>query len=184
LRYVDDPSVVGADVALCLTGGEWSPYRFYPKGAELKEALTAAGISWIDVNPLRGMKMFNAVKKSRLYVGIDTGTTHAASGLTKNGIVIQSGFNEVWNWNHDYPFDIIEAPQRCELKPCGLRDGCPFNHKCMMDIPVATVVDAIKTKLATIPPLAPVAAKLPVISRPVPPQRKGGDCGCSGRKTK
>lgn len=157
LKIVDDPSVLGADVAICLSGGNWSPYRYYPKPEELKQALTAAGLTFIDVKNLWNHSAFSAIRKSRLYLGIDTGATHAASALNKNGIVLQSGFNRAEDWNHDYGFEILTADSACTLAPCYLREGCPHNHRCM-EIPVARIVERVIARLKDIPALPPVTA--------------------------
>lgn len=148
LRYVDDPGCHGSDVALCLTGGDWSKYRWYPYIDELKRELFRSGISYWDVrdHDIKGQTVFNAIHKSEMYVGIDTGVTHAAASLNPNGIILQSGYNSPSDWNHDYPYEILSVPVPCA--PCGLKEGCQYDHRCMKELSVSRVVSAIKENLS------------------------------------
>lgn len=154
LRFIDHPRIRGADVAFCLTGGGWSRYRWFPRIEDLKNAMTAAGLTWIDLKTTWNQHTFNAIKKSRLYLGIDTGTTHAASALTSNGIILQSGFNRVEDWDHGYGFEILTADSACALAPCYLREGCPHDQRCM-EIPIPRIIARIIERLKDIPAPAP-----------------------------
>jgi ADP-heptose:LPS heptosyltransferase len=144
VKYVDEPDVAPTDVAICSSTGNWATYRNWPYFPELKSLLTAHGIRWVDISELRDNRCLNQVKKSRLYLGLDTGVSHLVSSVVNSGLIIQSGFSNIHYWS-SYGYQTIEHDVYC--RNCFLRQGCPNEHRCMRDILPAEVLARIKKLL-------------------------------------
>lgn len=152
IRYSDDPTISGVDVCMCLRSGAWSKYRDYPLGDELKAEMDRRGITWIDLNeagkvPIHGIAALNWARKSKLYLGVDTGTTHYVAPFVQKALILQSGFTNKDYWAPNYPFEFLSVSVECGN--CFKLEGCPHGHKCMRWITPALVADAIEKRLAT-----------------------------------
>ena len=136
--YKEIPSIHGVDVALVTKSGWWTPYRNWPYFNELKTLLKEKGISYIDLSKqkIQSFEFLNYVKKSTIYLGLDTGASHYASAFIKNkGFIIQSGYCSFEYWASIYNYKKIEYPVECsQVVGCWRRSGCEHNHKCMQQI--------------------------------------------------
>lgn len=161
IKFKDMSEVIGADVAICVKSGFWSEIRDWPYFEELKLKLHSNGITFVDVNAKIAEKYptntktgetaimaANLVKKSKIYVGLETGLSHLAAGLIEpgNGIIIQSGYALPDYWAEPYSgiFHIVQRNECC--KPCFKRNksDCQYNHNCMKQITVDMIFDKIK----------------------------------------
>jgi len=151
VKYLDVRGVFGADVALVTKTGYWSRIRDYPFFSQLKALLDSASISYIDITECRLMDLecLNVVRKSRVYVGLETGVSHLVSSFCdeSNGLILQSGYVSRTFWAKYYRFDFLEMPQHCS--PCYLRnvEDCKWGHACMAGISPEAVLDRIREKL-------------------------------------
>jgi hypothetical protein len=150
-----DMEVPKYDVILHTTTGSWSIYRFWPYFNELEELLDKNHITWIDIDNRKkhgrigGIHYLNYVKKSKVYVGLETGPSHYVSSIAKNKtLIIQSGFATFDFWAYTYKFDHLEVDVPC--RPCFLNKndiyygrGCQYNHRCMKEISPQSVFDKI-----------------------------------------
>lgn len=129
------------DVALITQSGNWSRYRDWPYFPELKYEFSKRGITYLDLSEsnIQDFALLNYIKKSSLFIGLETGATHLASSfLTKDtALVIQGGYS-YFNYWANYSCTVIEAKQPCS--DCRRRNGCDRNQKCMTDISVDLVL--------------------------------------------
>ena len=107
INFVDIPKIEGTDVAMVTQSGHWTPYRNWPYFEELKKELNNYNIKYIDISKenIKNQECLNWVKKSKLYLGLETGTSHLVSQVVNNSLIIQSGYthNNFWNfYNYDY----------------------------------------------------------------------------------
>ena len=96
LKYSDNPSIKGVDVCLVTETGSWTPYRNWPSFKDLKMLFTKKGISFIDLSmeDIKGNNFLNYVKKSKVYLGLETGASHyAAPFIGDKGLIIQISKN-------------------------------------------------------------------------------------------
>ncbi len=101
VHYREMAQVPAVDVAICSECGSFSRYRAWPYFEELKARFRAAGVSYVDLNEAReaapddgSMTCLNYVRKARLYLGLDTGTSHLVSQWARGKtLILQSGFN-------------------------------------------------------------------------------------------
>jgi len=154
VRYEDVPQISSVDVSLNTVCGPFSPYRQWPYFSQLKGLLAGAGISYVDMAHLkaRNIEYLNHVKKSRLYVGLDTGASHYVSQVANGkSLIIQSGFNVSEQWcNYDYEFiryGVVCCPCYKTYRSIAAQQACPFNHECMRRIMPELVLARIKTML-------------------------------------
>lgn len=146
VRYDPDPLPPTYCVSMCLDSGHWSPYRSWPYKIQLQAALSAAGISWIDLkNPaLLGADLLRQVAATQLFLGVETGVSHFVSSVVKKALIIQSGYSNIDFWSV-YKFDYMAID--CACKNCFLRRGCPHDNLCMTEITVEQVLERIKRLL-------------------------------------
>jgi hypothetical protein len=154
--FHETDSIKGADVALCTKTGKWAPYRDWPYFDELKDMLHSSGISYIDLNtPLRILSndCLNVVAKSKVYVGLDTGTSHYVSKFAnRKGLIIQGGFNPFFFWAWQYEYEPIVTSVECPYRPCfitkyDMYSGMVCSAPCISGISVKQVFDRIVEKL-------------------------------------
>ena len=95
VNYTEHSDIRGVDVSLCTKSGVWSKYRDWPFFNQLKHELAKRKISFIDLtqNRIFNNTCLNYVKKSKVYVGLETGTSHYVPQVANNGIIIQSGYS-------------------------------------------------------------------------------------------
>ena len=156
VKYEDIPQVKGVDVAICSTTGNYSIYRNWPYFDELKSMLDNNGITYLDMdNPGPGMHpwrshwVLNCVNKSKLYLGLETGTSHYVSKYAAGkALILQSGYTDFEYWAKYYDYDKISMHVDCS--PCFLnkfKPPCPHEHKCMSDLCPEAVFEVIQQKL-------------------------------------
>ena len=148
VTYKEIPSINGVDVAMVTKSGWWTPYRDWPYFNELKALLKKKGVSYIDLSEkkIKSFEFLNYVKKSKIYLGLETGASHYASAFIKNkGFIIQSGFCDFNYWAAIYNYKKIEYPVSCS--PCMRRSGCEHEHKCMTEISPDLVLKTITKHL-------------------------------------
>jgi hypothetical protein len=118
----------------------------------LKQLFDKHGITYFDFNKegTRGIKLLNYVVKSKLYLGMETGTPHYTSkhGAGKT-LIIQSGFCDWWYWADTYDYEYISYPVDCAAcyKEAFRGQKCPHKHKCMSNITPEMVFDRVMEKL-------------------------------------
>jgi len=154
VRYHDLADVPSVDVAICSQSGRFSKYRNWPYFDELKAIFRKAGITYVDLTDLvaaRGreasMACLNYVKKSKLYLGLETGTSHFVSQFANgNSLILQSGFCR-FSWWCFYDYDHIEVDVDC--KGCWLpsTEDCPYGHRCMREISVERVYGEVAKRI-------------------------------------
>ena len=153
VKYENMPGVKGVDV--CMTtevGHKKVSFKQWRQFSALKKLLDAEGITYIDFNKkeIIGNTLLNYVVKSKLYLGMETGTPHYTSkhGAGKT-LIIQSGFCDWWYWADTYDYDYISYPVDCAAcyKESFRGQKCPHNHKCMKNITPEMVLEMIKRKL-------------------------------------
>ncbi|MBD3407265.1 MAG: hypothetical protein GF411_14185 [Candidatus Lokiarchaeota archaeon] len=136
------------DVVMSTKSSGWTLYKEWPYFTDLKHTLRQMGISSCDISYIHNYACLNYVNNAKIYVGIDNGMAHYVSQFANNkAIIIQSGYTNSEFWCY-YNYDIIKNKVHCS--PCSLRSGCIFNHACMSEIKVNTVIDHIKRKLTQI----------------------------------
>jgi ADP-heptose:LPS heptosyltransferase len=148
VRYHDIPEIQGVDVSLCTASGHWSRYRDWPYFDALKRELSARNVSWVDLQDKKGIECLNHVKKSRLYVGLETGTSHYVSSVVPKVLILQSGYSNLDYWNHYGYQNVLSIP--CRGRNCFRREGCPNNHYCMRQLTVEMVLTAILDSLGVV----------------------------------
>lgn len=69
------------DVVMCTKSGIWSRYRNWPYFGDLKQELEKRRISFFDLSAagVRGNECLNYVARSKLYLGLETGLSHAVA---------------------------------------------------------------------------------------------------------
>jgi hypothetical protein len=132
VKFQDEPNLPQIDVSICPTTSSPTSYRNWPFFPQLKALLDADGIRWLDVSGLRGNQCLNQVKKSRLYLGLETGMSHFVSSVVSSGLIIQSGYSNINHWS-TYGYEAIWRDVPC--RNCFLRKGCPHELRCMCDVP-------------------------------------------------
>jgi hypothetical protein len=149
VKFFEDDLIPNIDVVMVTKSGNWAPVRNWPYFEQLKSELTILNISWFDLteNNVKNNEFLNYVKKSKVFLTIETGASHFASQFVnkQNSLVIQSGFcdNSFWNF---YDYDIISNDTDC--KSCFLLiNDCPIGHMCMREITVDKVISKILKKL-------------------------------------
>ena len=157
VHFIEVDNIKGADVALCTKTGTWTPYRNWPYFDELKKMLQVSGISYIDLNnPLiLSNDCLNIVAKSKVYVGLDTGTSHYVSKFAnRKGLIIQGGFNPFFIWAWPYEYEPIVTTVKCKYRPCFINKNDIYNGivcnegvSCISKISVKQVFDRIMEKL-------------------------------------
>ncbi len=112
----------------------------------VKEAATAGHIYWSD---LALEDLFALINGCRLFVGNDSGPTHAASALKKPVVVIWGSSDfQVWRpW--DCQYEAVRSSLPC--MPClGYKCSSFDEPKCIVDITVVQVFEACERLLSRI----------------------------------
>jgi len=145
------------DVVLCTHSSPWSPYRDWPYFAQLKEMFYNEGITYIDLNQ-HGIMSFlclSYVKHCKLYVGLETGTSHYVSHFANGkALIIQGGFSPFYYWAWPYDYDFVSADVSCEYRPCFIdkkfmKRGFPCKHNvaCMTAIRPEQVFEEVRRRI-------------------------------------
>jgi len=118
-----DNSVEQYDVIMILGSGGWKPVRAYRNGDKLKEKLEDKKLKVFSVNnsdckKIGLKKIVSMVKKSKVYIGAETGPSHLLSGIAKKSVIIQSGIHLSSFWNIYSNTYIIESEWECSKKKC------------------------------------------------------------------
>ena len=148
MSYTDNPDIDGLTVCLVTQTGKYTPYRNWPYFQELKTLFTTNGISFIDLSAelIWGNDFLNYVKKSKIYLGLETGASHyAAPYVDDAGIIVQSGYSDFNYWAAHYNYEHLHYDINCA--PCWKRVGCPYDHECMREIPAMLVYDKITKRM-------------------------------------
>jgi ADP-heptose:LPS heptosyltransferase len=117
---------------------------------EIQMAAKARHVYWSDL-PL--MDLFALIEGCRIFIGNDSGPTHAASALKKPVVVVWGSSNfQAWHpWGASYEAVRSELP----CIPCpGYACRVFENPKCILDIPVTRVVDAVERLLSRLKDLS------------------------------
>ena len=157
VKYYDILSIPSVDVSIVSKGGLWSGYKNWPYFKELKDKLNENKITYIDLSEknIKNIECLNYIKKSKLYLGLDTGVSHYASSVASGKtLIIQSGYNYFDFWcfyDYDYINVNIEC-QKCFLNYYTITKkhkymNCKNDHKCMKNISVDMVYNKIVEKL-------------------------------------
>ncbi len=105
---------------------------------EVRESAQEPHAYWADL-PL--MELFALIERCRLFIGCDSGPTHAAAALKKPVVVVwgSSDFHAWHPWETDYEAVRSELP----CIPCPGYACKQFGEpKCIIDIPVYRVIEA------------------------------------------
>jgi heptosyltransferase III len=108
--------------------------------AGVRESALEQHIYWSDL-PL--MELFALIEKCRLFIGCDSGPTHAAAALKKPMAVVwgSSDFNAWHPWQTDYEAVRSELP----CIPCPGYTCKEFGEpKCILEIPVSRIMEACR----------------------------------------
>jgi ADP-heptose:LPS heptosyltransferase len=176
IKFKIDPSIESVDVVLVTNVGPYATTKNWPYFKELKQMLKENNISFADLNDFGNTwtndpellnKINNLLYKCKVFVGLDTGPTHYATGIlikkiTRKNFIIQSGFNLFSHWSSHYGdlFQPIENKQSCA--PCvlpnttqsfkipegtNLPKRCNKSHACMNSILPQQVFQYIKNNI-------------------------------------
>ncbi len=148
VRFQEIELVPACNVVMVTETGHWSPYRNWPYFNELKALLSKSKIDFFDLseNRIRNIEFLNYIKKAKVFVGLETGASHYASKFANGkSIIIQSGYCDFDYWAGLYDYEHIQHSVECS--PCWLREGCPYDHKCMKEIKPEYVFQKILKKL-------------------------------------
>jgi len=119
VKYKEIPEILPVDVVMCTKTGRWCEYRDWPYFEQLKKLFDKENITYVDLNEkgIYNNECLNYVKKAKLYLGLDTGTSHYVSKFANGkALIIQSGFN-LFNWWADtYDYDVITAEVNCVFR--------------------------------------------------------------------
>jgi hypothetical protein len=151
VKYYDMPQVPSVDVTLCTKSGAFCPYRNWPYFKELKKLFQKNGISYIDLTQeqIYSIEYLNYVKKSKLFVGVDTGPSHYVSQVANGkALILQHGVHDINFWC-SYDYDSLHIPTDCRLCKANMHPGneCKHNHICMRELTVDMVFNKIMEKL-------------------------------------
>lgn len=146
--FKEDPNIPKVDITLVTKSGKWSKYRNWPYFGELKKALTKKNLTFIDLTEKRiyDNNCLNYVKKSRLFIGLETGASHYVSMVANKALIIQSGYSSFDYWC-PYPFEYIAEDVACKkcFIHCKSRPyRCSKDHKCMRNLSVDEVMKKIE----------------------------------------
>jgi hypothetical protein len=154
--YNDIQNVPTVDVVMCTQTGNWTPYRQWPYFDELKELFKKEDITYIDLNEegIFSVKLLNYVNRCKLYLGLDTGTSHYVSQFANNkALIIQGGYVTFDFVFHAYHYDHIQI-EEMPCSPCFINknhiernEGCEFNHKCMMNLSSEVVFEEVRKRI-------------------------------------
>lgn len=156
VKFYDIPDVPFVDVVMCTQTGKWAPNRNWPYFDELKKLLNREQVSFVDLNAekIRSIECLNYVKKCKLYLGLETGTSHYVSQFANGkALILQSGFSEFNFWTYPYDYECLQADS-IQCSPCFVTrkitevgKGCKYNHVCMREISAERVFTRIIQKI-------------------------------------
>lgn len=151
VTFYDIPETPSVDITMCTKSGRWTPYRNWPYFKQLKQKFNEVGITYCDLHAEKkfNIECLNYVKKSKLYLGLDTGMSHYVSKFANGkALIIQSGFNPFDSWSYPYNYDRIKSIVPC--CPCFLdkneiQEGnkCIRDHICMTSVTVDKVFNKV-----------------------------------------
>lgn len=150
VKFVEDPTVGHHDVAINFSAGPWVRFRNWPHFPQLVRLLKAHGISFVLLDEsMKDHKCLTAVKRAKVYLGLETGVSHYVSSVVNKGLVLQSGFtkNDFWNmWGYEYlEYSVPCAP--CHIRPAPTGRECPHGIKCMQELSPETVLKKLLSML-------------------------------------
>jgi len=174
VKFKVDDSIAPYDVVIVSTCGAFAQgTKSWPHFAELKKMLDRQKISYMDLgempfdwtnNPELLHKINNWLYKCKVFIGLDTGATHYATGILAKkqkkeaNFVLQSGFSTFNHWALQYGDLFTPIQVEVECRPCvlpyptekysipsglNLLDHCPNNHKCMRALRPETVFELV-----------------------------------------
>jgi len=149
VRYCDIPEIPSVDVTLCTRSGDFAKCRNWPYFEILKSRFDKYGVSYIDLTKeeIYYIECLNYVKKSKLYVGLETGTSHYVSQVANGkALILQSGYTDINFWC-DYDYDYLNVDTPCRICK-STEDNCVYNNECMRDMSVDIVFDKIMEKIS------------------------------------
>ena len=133
------------DVIMMLESGRGQPIRGYALSRELEDIIKSNGLKVLNINAklssnLGLIEFLSLVSKSKIYIGIETGPTHAASWISKKSIILQSGLHSSCLWNiynkshiieSDWPCSIGVWKKRSLLHDCKKYEDCIYSNACI-----------------------------------------------------
>ena len=156
VKFYDIPSIPSVDVVMCTRSGAYSPYRNWPYFDELKKLLNKEKISFVDLNAeeIFNIECLNYVKKSKLYLGLETGTSHYVSQFANGkALILQGGFSIFDFWAYPYDYEYLQI-NNIHCRPCFINrgnikegQGCKYDNMCMKEIKANQVFTRIIQKL-------------------------------------
>jgi len=145
VKYEEIKNINRYDVVICSDVGKFSTHKKWPYFNKLKSLLSDKKISFIDLNEnkIKDNECLNYVKSSKIYLGMDTGTSHYVSMVANKGLVIQSGVTSS-NWWNLYNYKVIEYKTQC--CPCFLKthENCIHENICTKNISAEFVFEEIE----------------------------------------
>jgi hypothetical protein len=156
--FFEDMDVPEVDVAMWTRTGPFGPYRDWPFFEDLKKVFDSEGITYLDMTQMQimGIECLNVVKKAKMYLGLDTGTSHYVSKYANGkGLIIQGGFNPFFYWAWPYDYVPILKSTDCPLRPCFInvrhiaegKAKCPKEVPCIAEISVERVFNEVREML-------------------------------------
>ena len=147
VKFTKLDNIPSYDIILVTDTGYWSPYRKWPYFNELKELFKKYGITYLDANELsiRDNILLNYIDRAKLYLGLETGTSHYVSKVANGkALILQSGYTNFSYWAKIYEYECLSIIVDCS--PCWKRYGCE-HHNCMNSLSVETVFSHVLKKL-------------------------------------
>ena len=104
-----------------------------------------ASPSYVDLRGKTNLaELVATIAAGDLHVGPISGPVHIAAAVHVPSVVIYGGYEHPVC--SSYPGNInLFTELRCS--PCWLRDGCPYDRKCLRQIEADVVLDAVKKVL-------------------------------------
>lgn len=90
-------------------------------------------------------KLAALLERLTVFIGNDTGVTHMAAAVGTPTVAIFGPMD--WNVTHPWSDRAVVVRRSPPCAPCFLRE-CPLDHRCMLDITPADVVDAVHQLLS------------------------------------
>ena len=129
VKFKEDKKVESFDVVICSNTKPYIPYRKWSRFPQLKKLLKKMNISYKDITDTRDYECLTYIKRSKVYLGLETGMSHYVSQYANGkGVIIQSGYCNPNHWSI-YDYEFIQNHTSCEY--CYKRSGCENNHECM-----------------------------------------------------
>lgn len=90
-------------------------------------------------------KLSALLERLTVFIGNDTGVTHMAAAVGTPTVAVFGPMD--WNVTHPWSARAVVVRQSPPCAPCFLRE-CPLDHRCMLDITPADVVEAVHRLLS------------------------------------